>query len=177
MQTGIEREYAVALYSIASDDKAETLVYESLIRLGEVFSSCPEAIEILDSPAIPRSQRSSLIDDVFEADFPRTVVSFLHLLSDNRQVSRLFGCVREYEEIYFEEFKVSRAKVVSSVELTEEEKEKLKAKLEKKSGRKVILECDTDPSLLGGITVDMDGIRMDGSIKARLATLKGVLEQ
>ena len=51
----------------------------------------------------------------------------------------------------------------------------LRLKLEKQSGRNVLLECSTDSTLLGGIVVEMDGKILDGSIRRRLQEVKEVM--
>jgi F0F1-type ATP synthase delta subunit len=37
------------------------------------------------------------------------------------------------------------------------------------------LECTTDPSILGGLIVEMDGKILDGSIRRRLQDVKEVM--
>ena len=73
--------------------------------------------------------------------------------------------------------KISVARVVSSVPLTLEEKKRLKARLEKMSGRKVSLECSVDKSLLGGLVVEMDGKVINGSLRQRLDEMKDVMSK
>jgi F-type H+-transporting ATPase subunit delta len=62
------------------------------------------------------------------------------------------------------------------VELTPEQKEKLREKLQKRFGRKMVLECEVDPALLGGIRVETDGRVLDGTLAARLKEIKEVME-
>ena len=66
---------------------------------------------------------------------------------------------------------------VPSAELTDAEKDKLRSTLEKKSGHSVNIEYKTDKKLIGGLIVEMDGNRMDGSLKHRLKEIKEVLKQ
>ncbi|MBR3921201.1 MAG: F0F1 ATP synthase subunit delta, partial [Oscillospiraceae bacterium] len=51
-------------------------------------------------------------------------------------------------------------------------KTKLKAKLESVSGKKITLVEKTDKSILGGIILDYDNVRMDSSIRNRLEGIK-----
>lgn len=177
MQTELDNEYAEAIYALASEEKMEESYYHDLLDLCKMFQECPEAPKFLDSPSVPQSQRSAMIDEIFGEQYRPFFVSFIHLLSDTRKVFLLNDIAREYEKIYFKDKNICRARVISSVELTDEEKERLREKLEHKSGHKVIPEYITDASLLGGVIVEMNGSRMDGSLRTRLATLKGVLEQ
>ena len=63
--------------------------------------------------------------------------------------------------------------MTSAVALTEEENAALRAKLSKLSGdRQVKLISSVDPSLIGGVRVEMDGRRYDNTIQDRLGRLK-----
>ena len=65
--------------------------------------------------------------------------------------------------------------MTSAVELTEGEKAKLIEKLSQKLGRTIHLECAVDPSLLGGLVVNVDGKVIDGSLRSKLQEIKEVM--
>ena len=69
------------------------------------------------------------------------------------------------------------ATVTAAAGLTDEEKERLRRALERRSGHSVQLECRVDASLLGGVVVEMDGRVLDGSLRHRLHEIKEVMEQ
>ena len=73
--------------------------------------------------------------------------------------------------------KTSVAKVTSAVELSENEIAQLKTKLEKVTGHTVITECSVDGTLIGGITVEIDGKILDGSVRQRLYEVKEVMSK
>ena len=60
------------------------------------------------------------------------------------------------------------AKVVSARPLSDGEKEKLIAALESRYGVTVEADYKTDPSLLGGMKVEISGTLLDGSARRRL---------
>ena len=70
---------------------------------------------------------------------------------------------------------VSAAVVTSAVQLTDGEMQQLMKKLESMCGGKVNAEYRVDPSLLGGIIIDMDGKVIDGSVRRRLQDIKEVI--
>ena len=82
---------------------------------------------------------------------------------------------RDYEELARGYRGESMAVVTSAVELKEAETVALRAKLEKKLGRKVTLQCRVDPELIGGIRVEVDGRVIDGSIRNKLEEIKEVM--
>ena len=52
---------------------------------------------------------------------------------------------------------------------------RLGEKLEKTLGKKVELTLRTDPSMLGGVRLEMEGERLDGSVRARLDGIRAAL--
>ena len=71
----------------------------------------------------------------------------------------------------------SNAKVISAVELTDEEKSKIKARLESIYKGEVNMEYSVDGSILGGLIVEINGKIMDGSLRHRLREVKEVISK
>ena len=67
------------------------------------------------------------------------------------------------------------AVVKSVVSLTETQKTDLIKVLEKRTGKKVSLNCVIDNTLLGGIAVELDGQLLDGSVKSNLKRAREVI--
>ena len=49
-----------------------------------------------------------------------------------------------------------------------EQKKKVVETMTKKTGKTVVLSEETDPSIIGGMIIEYDNMRIDGSIKNRL---------
>ena len=73
--------------------------------------------------------------------------------------------------------KISTARVVSAVALTDEEKHTLVARLEKISGHTVVAQYDIDEGILGGIVVHMDDTVIDGSLRRKLKEIEGAIDR
>ena len=60
----------------------------------------------------------------------------------------------------------------SAVPLTEEQKEALKARLEKISNKTIQLTLKVDPQVVGGIRAELEGRQLDGTLQERLSGLR-----
>ena len=171
----ISNEYAEALFALAaeSDERAEDA--EALELVSRTVKENPEYIDFLASPDIPVSERTAAIDDAFGTAVPEHVVSFLSLLCERGRIRTLDDCISDYKKLNDAAAGMSEAKVVSAVELSTGERTALQKKLEKLCGHAVELKCSVDPSLLGGVTVTVDGKVIDGSVKRKLHELKGAM--
>ena len=171
------KEYAEALFALAAEIKQEKPYLEALRVVGDALATEPEYVELLAAPSIPRDERNALLEQAFGAAVPEQVLSFVQLLCTHGYIRHLFDCVDEYHRLYQAAMSLSTAYVTSAVALTEDQQTRLAEKLGAKFGRRVQLECTVDEHLLGGMTVQMDGVVLDGSLRHRLQEVKDVIEQ
>lgn len=168
-------EYGTALFMLALE-KNETETYKDALTLvTEIFTKEKTYFAFLQSPAIAARERIGCLADAFGASLPQDVLSFLQLLCEKGRMSCFFEAVKAYYELYDAACRMANATVVSAVALTDEEKNKLESKLKTVSGRTVTATYAVDPSLLGGIIIEMDGKIIDGSLRHRLSEIKGVM--
>ena len=175
--TETSKEYAVALFELAKENGNEKEILDGLTLAREVFDSTPELELFLKSPAISRQTRLDTVQSAFGEDVPEHVTSFICLLAESGNSGLLPSCADEYAKLYEISNRVTHAVVKSAVELTDEEKTLLAARLEAMNGTKFELKYEIDTSLIGGITVEADGMILDGSLRRRLQTIKEVMNE
>ena len=171
------REYASALFTLAVEEGKQKEYFASLETVKTVLAENGEYMDFLNSFSIPKSERIDAIEEAFGKSIEEYVVSFIKLLCEKDRISEFFECVEIYKELLDLYENVSVAKVTSSIELKDEEQNKLKEKLEKSYGKKVVLDIKVDKSLLCGIVVEIDGKIIDGSIKKSLGNVKEVISK
>ena len=172
----VAREYAEALFLLACEENAEDEIEASLVSICKIFEASPEYKELLSSSAIPVPERAAIIDEAFRGSMPEHTVSFLQLLSEKGRMVLFTECAEEYRKLAEDRRARTEATVISAVPLTESETAAIKAKLEKMSGKTVVLDLRVDAEILGGVIVEFDGKTMDGSIRHRLQELKEVIQ-
>ena len=175
--TEISKEYAEALFLLACEEGEEKGIMTALEDTAELLHKTPELMELLSSPGIPLKERQEVARSVFGGSLPQHLLSFILLLCEKGRIRSFESCVEEYRRLLQIKESVIRAKVVSAVPLTEDEIRGLTRNLEKKSGKTVVLDCSVDPSLLGGLIVEMNGTVMDGSLRHRLREVKEVMNR
>lgn len=171
----ISSEYAEALFLISCEENAEEEYLNDIRLVGQVIDAEPEYIMLLRSPNLTLEEKLTSIDEAFGESVNENVLSFLKLLCENNRMENLGECIEAYEALYNQIKGVVIARVTSAVELTDLEKERLTAGLEKKLGRKVELACAVDPAILGGIIVETGDTVIDGSVKRKIQEVKEVI--
>ncbi|MBQ5545389.1 MAG: ATP synthase F1 subunit delta [Clostridia bacterium] len=175
--TGTGREYAIALFRLAKEEAIETALAEDLTFLKEVFQKTPEYAAFLSAPSIPKQERLDSIREAFGESLHEYAVSFVCVLCEKGRVSLLPECVEEFEALFAASQRVSHAVVTSAAPLSDDQKERLQRKLKKRSGNRVEMEYRLNPKLLGGVIVDIDGTRLDGSLRRQLKTIREVMDE
>ena len=173
--TETSKEYASALFDLAVDSRSEDETQSALHQIRDTLESIPDTLATLASPAIPKKERMALLERAWGRSVPEHVMGFMQVLCAHGHIRELSDCVATFDDLLDTARKLSTATVVSAVELTQAEKDKLQASLEKRLGRTIRLNCSVDASLLGGLVVTVDGKVMDGSLKHRLHEIKEVM--
>lgn len=173
----ISKEYAKALFMLAAENKQEEQYGEALDAVLALFSENPQYMQLLSHPGISLAERFCVLEQAFKSAIPTQVLSFLKLLCEKNHIKHFDACVSEYQDLLSAMKKSSNARVTSAVALTEDEEKALTKKLEAISGRSVLLECIVDPSILGGLIVEIDGKVVNASIKGHLKDVKDVIEK
>ncbi len=173
----INKGYALALFSLCEEEGNTEKAYNELLVLKNILSEEIEYIQLLSSPQIPKGERKELLEKMLGDSFSKETHSFIILLCENNRINDFFECIEEFEKLYSEMKNLSCARVVSAFELSDAEKEKIKFKLEAQTKGSVTLDCSVDKSLLGGITVEINGKVYDGSLKRRLSEIKKVIDE
>ena len=184
------REYASAMFALASEESAEKHRPEIVDRylersaeIREILKSYPEWVDLLASPCISAEERRQAADRVLlfgqndeNSEMYENFASLAKLLSDRGEARILDDVLRDFERICRMTSGIVTAKVTSAVELTDDEKARLKKSVEKKLGRRVELECAVDPSILGGVIIRADEMVLDGSLKKKLSGIRSAME-
>lgn len=163
----VTEEYGKALWKLALEEGKTKEYLETLEGVGKIFAENPEYGKLLDTPAIPKEEKLALLDRSFGM-IETNLLNFLKILCERRAVRYIGGCVSAYRKLYREANNICEASCVTAVPLSDKQRQALTQKLSSITGKTIELSCQTDPSVIGGVVLRMDGRQFDGSIRARL---------
>lgn len=170
-----DREYAEALFSLATENGNAEEYGTHLTFLEELIEKNPGYLEFLSTPALPVRERLQGIEDAFSKTFPEPLVSFLKLLCENGHIGALTECIKEYHRLLRTLSNTAQARIISAVALEDPQKIAVCNKLERLCGKKIEPTYEIDPSILGGLKIELEGRTLDGSVKHRLQEVKDVI--
>ena len=175
--THFAREYGNALFELATEEGIAQEMEQQLQMLVACFREQPEYIALLDARNIEIEKRRAMLDEAFSGRVHAYLLNYLKLLTE-RGAMRLFGeCADFFRMRYNDAYGIAEAYITSASQLDESQQAALKAKLEKISGKQVVLHLKVDASLIGGLRVDLEGRRYDNSIRTRLDRMRRSLTE
>lgn len=172
----IATTYAQALYDLAAEEKLEQQVLEQLDALQQAFSQEPDFLALLSAPNLSKLERCQILDGSFRDSVHIYVLNFLKILTEKGYVRYFADCCKAYTRLYHEDNGILPVKVVTAVALTQAQEEKLRQKLNTLTGKQVLLQSRVDPSVMGGVRLDYDGKRVDGTVQSRLDAVRDLLK-
>ena len=169
-------EYGHALFLLCEEEGTTERVLEELSALDNLLSENPTYTKLLDTPAVVKEERLSLIDEAFSA-FDGNLKNLIKILAEARLTHLLHEVCTAFTDAYYEARGILHAEAITAVALTDAQSAALCGKLEAKTGKKVILKNKIDRSTLGGVVLRYGGVQLDGSVKTRLDKFEEALTE
>ncbi|MBS3997102.1 MAG: F0F1 ATP synthase subunit delta [Hydrogenophaga sp.] len=168
----IARPYAEALLQAVGHDAAATSAW--LDALAAVAAN-DQLRQFADSPKVNADQVYDLIVSVTKVQLPVHGQNFLRTVIENGRIAALPEVAQQFRTMKNAQQGTSDAVVYSAFALEAAELSDLSGVLEKRFGRKLNLQVQLQPELIGGIRVVVGDEVLDTSIKARLEQMKTAL--
>ena len=169
--TELAKRYGGSLYELAAEEKLADELLQQLQTAVDSIQAEPQYLRLLATPSVPKKERCALLAQAFEGAHPY-LVNFLRLLCEEDLIAELPGCLRAFRDRYNADHDILEVTAVSAVALTAPAREKLLAKLQTMTGKNIVLTETVDPSVIGGMRLDMGGTRLDGTVQRHLERLR-----
>ena len=152
--------------------KADKVLGEAQSLAGLVAAS-KELRQVWEAPSIPAAQKRNLLAAIVKKQkTSREVRNFFAVLIDHRRIHFVDTIVKQFEQELNQRMGFAEAEISSARDLSDTEKRKLEAQVEKATGKKVRARYLRDEALLGGAVVKVGSTIYDGSVKGRLGKMR-----
>ena len=168
----IARPYAEALFKSAGADLSGTAIW--LDELAAIAANA-QLQQYAGNPGVTDVQTFDVMTGVAKTPLPEAAKNFLRVVISNGRVSVLPEIAGQFRALKNARSGSADATVYSAFPLGEAAQQDLAATLEKRFGRKLNLQVEIAPELIGGIRVVVGDEVLDTSVKARLEQMKAAL--
>jgi F-type H+-transporting ATPase subunit delta len=174
----IARRYAKALVQLATEEGCVEKFHAELAAIDTVLADNHNLRVILVSPAYRiEAKREMMRELIAKLGLSATVTNFLLLILDKNRLNYLPQIVVSYGMFADELSGVVRPTITSAMPLDAGQVVEIKGTLEKSTGKKVIINVEVDPSLIGGVVTKIGDKAFDGSLKTQLAKIGDILQK
>jgi F-type H+-transporting ATPase subunit delta len=174
----IAKRYAKALFNLAVKDKLVDQYGQELEAFVQLMAQLPDLADALRNPLYPEAARKSLFNSVADkAGLSPIIRSYLNLLIEKRRLANLAEITEYYYRLIDEHQNIARAKVTAASKLDEKAIADIAKSLEKLTGKKVVVEFQVAPELLGGVVAQIGDLVLDGSVRRQLLNFKETMKR
>ena len=173
IEGSLPRRYAKALAGLAIEDGRLEEYGKSIHSIAEVFRRDPKSLNVLANKVIPRRERKSAAEEICKKiKLQETIKNFLLFLIDRERIGILPQIQEAYGAYQDECQGIIRAIVTATQKMDTKQAKKIEEILGKMTSKKVVAAIKQDPSILGGLILQMDSCVYDGSIRSALSRVR-----
>lgn len=173
MQTEqVAKRYAAALFAAVADRNILVQAERELTEVAALLQRDSTLMQILEAPHLLEEDKADTLRRVFTGRLHPALVEFLLLILHKHRVGHLHGIIERFLEMAAEAQGRLTARVWTAVPLTDDERRKLIAELQAKTGKTIELDETVEPRLVGGMIVVLKDRIIDGSVRQKLLLLR-----
>ena len=165
--------YSLALYELASETNILNEVEDHSISILQLIKESEDFNLLIKDPTNKQEDQLNVINIIFKKfNLNKLLNKFLNFLVEKRRLFYLEKILKNFILICSKNRGEISAKLSVSKELNENEINNIKNELSQNFGSNVKLNYNYDPSLIGGLIIQVGSIMIDTSIKNKLQQIE-----
>ncbi len=178
MDTGlISTRYATALLDYAMELDQQDEVYEQMKVLSQMFRMVKKLRNTLLNPSISKKGKKKIIMKACGGKTALSLEKTIELILRNDREEQLQYIALRFIDLYRKRHNITDGKLVTAVAIDENTKQRLIGLMEEKLHEDIELEFTTDPKILGGFVLQIDGSQWDASISRQLNQVRNKFKE
>lgn len=174
IKTTIARPYAKAAFATAVEH-GTVRAWTDLLNTAAWVTTRPNVEQYLHDPRFSSQQQYEWFVDVCAPVLNEEGRHFFRLLAHNKRLVLIPEIASLFEAYRIEQEKTMSVQVFSPYPLNEGEQRRLADALKKKLHCEVMLNCQEDKSILGGMIIQAGDLVIDSSVRGKLMRLEALL--
>ena len=167
--------YARALFEVARAEGTLDEVEDELFRFARSYESSDSLRNALTDEHIPAEKRQAIVEDLLGGKTTTTTIQLVSMVVGSGRSRDITAIVDSLVARASSAKQLDVAEVRTAVELTDDQRARLKAALENATGRSINLKTIVDPSVVGGVVATIGDTVIDDTVRTRIEQLKSRL--
>jgi F-type H+-transporting ATPase subunit delta len=177
--SGMAGRYAQALFALCQETGATESAAASLAGFAELAAASPDLQRFIKSPVFSAEEQVKALDALLtKAEIGGVAAKFLKFVASKRRLFAIFDMIRDFNLLNDARKGITRAIVTVAEPLKPEHVEALRSALADISGGgEVDIAVKIDPSIIGGLIVQLGSRMVDSSLKTKLNSLRACMKE
>jgi len=169
----VARRYAQALLELCDEAKNHAVISKQLDTFVATYKASDDLQSVLRNPVLDVDTKKKVVDAAFKkALFAPTTKNFLNVLLDHERMGAVVEIHDQFKTMLASRSKVLEATIVSAQALRKADLDSISKELGRITGRKIDVTAEVDPTLIGGVVVQVGNVLLDGSVRTDLDMLR-----
>ncbi len=168
--SNVARRYGAGIFQLAHEETAIDAWRAELAKLDELLQD-DVLVAAFQNPAVGVQRRMQLAKLLAPELRPETE-NLLRLLVEHHRTRYMHAIREAFEQLADEASGIVHARIATAIDLDPDDRRRYEQALARKLGRKVSVTFVTDPSLVGGATIQIGDHLIDGTVRTQLARLR-----
>jgi F-type H+-transporting ATPase subunit delta len=164
------KRYAQAAFELALEKRQLENWQADLSRAAGIASDI-ELMSLLENPKLPFDTKKGLLEKRLGKVIP-LVLNLTCLLMSRGRLKIVGDISQQYSQLLDSHHAIEHAEVATALPLDDKDKVRLANRLGEIVGQKIIIDAQTDPSIIGGFRARIGDTLIDGSIHNTLELLR-----
>ncbi len=168
----ISLRYANSLMDISMENKSVEKISKDMELVLSAIHSSSDLRRLLGDPIIRFEKKQSVLEEIFKKKVSEESVNFMKFIVDKHREEFLGSIIEKFLELRDEQLGIINVDVKTAFEFSDDQKVKLKDKLEKIFDKKARLNFSIDKEIIGGFVAKVNDTIYNASTKHQLERLK-----
>ena len=161
--------YSEALFETGIEDGTLDTLYEEALTVQQILKDNPDFSRLMNHPKILKEEKEQIVESVFKGRISDELTGFLKLIVTNKRYAEVDHILESFVLKVKEHKKIGIAYVTTPIELTDAQKEAVKARLlDTTDYVSMEMNYTLDKSLIGGMVIRIGDRVVDSSIRTKL---------
>eukprot|EP00567_Pseudictyota_dubia_P009213 CAMPEP_0197433030 /NCGR_PEP_ID=MMETSP1175-20131217/982_1 /TAXON_ID=1003142 /ORGANISM="Triceratium dubium, Strain CCMP147" /LENGTH=211 /DNA_ID=CAMNT_0042961275 /DNA_START=26 /DNA_END=661 /DNA_ORIENTATION=+ len=170
---GLQARYANATYVAASKSNSLEKVDGELLAIKATAGTTPAFASFLENPLISRDDKEAQVTDMLSGKVTPVTLNLMTTLAGNARLSEVPKIVDTYVELMKAKRGEVEAVIISADKLTKAQAEAVASAMKGQvgAGKKVVLSTKVDPTIIGGLQIQIGDQFLDLSVSSKIDAL------
>lgn len=168
----IGSRYATSLYEVGVEENCLEELRAQVESLGDILSQNPDYLRLLSTPVLTKAEKKDLFKAALGESLSPYLQNFLEILVDRGRIAQYPQVRTAFHKLYNRSHGIEEAVAVTAIPLSDAMKGRLTEKLAAVTGKTILLQNRVDPTILGGVRIEMEQGQLDDTVAGRLERLK-----